>query len=135
MIDEYDNLRPISDEFIKLTSRKGKGDVIFLIDPIYLITTFERIALKDGFVDLGDRRSVGFRHSFDIAEKTVLENRCDINETIYDYAVIEKLYPGLYQYAEGEDRSFYKFNYNIKLYEPIDEPFELRDYMPIGGIG
>ena len=104
-------------------------------DPIYLITTFERIALNNGFVDLGDRRSVGFRYSFEIAEDTVLENRCDINETIYDYAVIEKLYPGLYQYAEGEDRSFYKFNYNTNLYEPIEEPFELKDYMPIGGIG
>ena len=105
------------------------------IDPIYLITVFERIELKDGFVDLGDRRSVGFRHSFDVAEKTVLENRCDINETIYDYAAIEMIYPGLYQYAESEDRSFYKFNYIRGLYEPIDEPFELGDYMPIGLIG
>lgn len=103
--------------------------------PIYLITTFESIGFKDGFVDLGDRRSVGFRYTFDCAEQTVLENRCDINETIYDYAVIETIYPGLYQYADGEDRKFYKFNYDTKMYEQINEPFELKDCIPIGGIG
>lgn len=44
----------------------------------------------------------------------------DINETIYDYAVIEKIGPGLYPYCIN--RWFYKFNYKDDAYECIIEP-------------
>ena len=111
------------------------------VNPIYLVTVFETILCRDvldnayTIADLGDIRSVGFSHSFDIAERTVLENICNINESCYDYAVIEKIYPELYPYPISDDRCFYKFNHSKNVYEPIDEPVELIGYAPIGGIG
>ena len=46
-------------------------------------------------------RCVGYFTTFDRAEEAVLDNACDIWETCYDYAVIENLGEGLYQYDQN----------------------------------
>ena len=60
---------------------------------MYFITTIE-VKRKQ----IKDTRCVGYYSKFDEAEKVVLSNSCDICETCYDYAVIENIPEGLYQY-------------------------------------
>lgn len=60
---------------------------------MYFITTIDS---KDN-----DIRCVGYFKNFEKAEKAVLDNACDIWETCYDYAVIENVEEGLYQYDQN----------------------------------
>ena len=57
---------------------------------MYFITTVDS---KDG-----DTRCVGYYSTFEKAEEVVLDNIFDINETCYDYCVIENIVEGLYEY-------------------------------------
>ena len=90
--------------------------------PIYTIMVFEKLEYKDKFHDIGASRLVGFYHNFNDAEKAVTTNAGDINETCYDYAIIEKVEPGLYQCATSKDRTLYKFDYESHTYNRIEEP-------------
>ena len=63
---------------------------------MYFITTIET---KKG--DIKDTRCVGYYKTFEKAEEAVLDNACDIWETCYDYAVIENVEEGLYQYDQN----------------------------------
>ncbi|MCI8397739.1 MAG: hypothetical protein HFJ52_09125 [Clostridia bacterium] len=65
-----------------------------------------------------DKRCVGYFKTFEEAENIVLNNIGDINETIYDYAIIENIPEGLYQY--DQNASWYQWN-NGK-YEKINKP-------------
>ena len=90
-------------------------------EPIYTITVMTKLELDDkGWLDTGSQRIVGFRHEFDDAVEVVKENMCDIYETIYNYAVIEKVEPFLY--PDCLTRWFYKYNREKDSYEPIEEP-------------
>ena len=57
---------------------------------MYFVTTIDP---KDD-----DMRCVGYFNKFKKAEKSVLNNACDIHETCYNYCVIENIKEGLYQY-------------------------------------
>ena len=93
---------------------------------IYTITTAEKLEESEReTLDAGYLRTVGFFHDFADAELAVMENDCDINETIYKYAIIEEIYPGLY--PRGAKR-FYKFNCKEDRYEPIAKPDCVSDY-------
>ena len=72
-------------------------------------------------------RCFGYKKTFEEADQTVKENRCDINETIYDYAVIEFIEDGIHQICL-ENRWFYKFNYEKRIYEAINKPEEFRGF-------
>ena len=72
-----------------------------------------------------DKRCVGYFDTFEKAEEAVLDNACDINETCYDYCVIENVPEGLYQYDFKP--TWYKWNDLDEVYEKIDyvpEPFK-----------
>lgn len=92
--------------------------------PIYTITTIERLEFDENYYcKHGDIRCVGFYYDKESAEEAVKENCCDIWEYLYDYAVIEQTPPGVYgTSSSGYERWFYKFNQEIKRYEPITEP-------------
>ena len=81
--------------------------------PIYTVMTFS------SFDKLGTKNSrvVGFYHNFEDADESVKTNSCDINEYSYDYALVEKVNPGLY--PKTIVMQYYKFNYNKRIYEPI----------------
>lgn len=66
----------------------------------------------------GNCRCVGYVKTFEEAENIVLNNIGDINETIYDYAIIENIPEGLYQY--NQNASWYQWN-NGK-YKKINRP-------------
>lgn len=88
---------------------------------MYFITTFTQYIIDSlGYPDIGSARTVGYYADKEDAFATVLENRCDLWETIYTYAVVEHIEPGLYQTAE--ESWFFKWNNDTKRYEPID-PF------------
>ena len=78
---------------------------------MYFITTIDS---KDG-----DTRCVGYFSTFKKAEEIILDNACDIWETCYDYAVIENIEEGLYQY--DHDAVWYKWNDLNEKYEKIEE--------------
>jgi hypothetical protein len=88
----------------------------------YFITTFTKYDTdQNGLPDIGEARTVGYYDSKEEAISRVLENRCDLWETIYMYAVVEYIEPGLYPIAV--DRWFFKWNNDTRQYEPI-EPFK-----------
>ena len=93
---------------------------------IMCFTKLEELKTKTGkstgFPDFGDSYIAGFYTDFETAKEDVEHNACDINETCYDYAIIEKVEEGLYRPATKEARWLYQFNYLTKQYEPIDEP-------------
>ena len=71
-------------------------------------------------------RCFGYRTEFNVAEQLVLNNVCDINETIYDYVVIEKIGEGIHPIVENE--WFYKFDYEKGVYESIEKPKETEHF-------
>lgn len=90
----------------------------------YFITTFVKYDTdRNGLPDIGEARTVGYYDSKEEAISRVLENRCDLWETIYTYAVVERLSPGLYPFVSEEERWFFKWNNDTKQYEPT-EPFK-----------
>jgi len=85
---------------------------------MYFITTFTQYTIDSrGFPDMGTLRTVGYYSSREQAFNVVLNNQCDLWETIYTYAVVEYIEPGLYPIAV--DRWFFKWNINTMQYEPI----------------
>lgn len=93
---------------------------------MYFITTIEHLP-EGEYKNMGDRRCVGYFETFDEADESVLNNNCDIWETIYDYCVVEKIKSGIYQYSFNEkDRLFYKFNMKTRKYDPINTPKEFE---------
>lgn len=101
------------DEYIKRTT-KNNSDV-----KMYFITTFERFEedTKTGGHIYGDVRAVGYYDDREAAINTVLNNACDIQETIYNYAVIDCVSPGLYQLPT--EQLFFKWNKSKQAFEPI----------------
>ena len=94
---------------------------------IFTVTTMEKLEKnKLGWLETGDIRTVGFFQELSDAQIVVVCNMGDINETIYDYAVIEELPFGLYPYSAN--RWFYKFNYDKKEYEAIEKPACVEKY-------
>ncbi|HEY8805249.1 MAG TPA: hypothetical protein VIM42_09145 [Clostridium sp.] len=89
---------------------------------MFFITGIEQLNVDYGVTD---SRCFGYKETFKEADQSVRENCCDINETIYDYAVIEYIESGLHQTCLAK-RWFYMFNYIFGIYERIEEPEEVK---------
>jgi hypothetical protein len=101
---------------------------------IYLVTVFEKLEeCGDLLGTFGDTRSVGWFPSFTLAHSIVVNNTCDLWESSYDYACIEKLSCGLY--PSPRERWLYKYSQDTGTYETINAPVFLKHYVSIGGIG
>ena len=92
---------------------------------MYFITT---IQFKNGIEE--DRRCVGYFKSFEEAERIVLNNIGDIEETIYNYCVIENIPEGIYQY--DQNAKWYKFDDLVEMYKPCEPPEELHNVVGFG---
>lgn len=95
---------------------------------IYTITTTTKLGEKNeetGFPDFGSSRVVGFYEDKYTAFSRVMENCCDIWETIYDYAIVEEVEEGLYPRTE---QYFFKYNMETQLYEPIEKPEAIKHF-------
>ena len=92
---------------------------------IYTITMLEKIESdKKGWPNFGSTNIVGYYTDLAVAIEAVTSNACDINETVYDYAVIEKVSEGLYN--PSVTSYWFKYNRAKDSYEPIDVPDELK---------
>lgn len=92
---------------------------------IYTITMLEKVENdKNGWPSFGSTDVVGYYTDLDVAIEAVSSNACDINETVYDYAVIEKVSEGLYN--PSVTSYWFKYNREKDSYEPIDEPNEVK---------
>jgi hypothetical protein len=89
----------------------------------YFITVFEKLDEKWG---IKNARTFGFFTSFEKADSVVRGNQTDLWERLYDYAIIEEYDEGLYGWTTY--REFYKYNIEEDIYEPIDEPNEVKHY-------
>ena len=88
---------------------------------LWFITTLEKLEESKQFiVDTGCTRCVGFYDTKEAAMNTVIDNICDIWETVYHYAVVEEF--GLGLYPDCKERHFFKFNIKTKKYDEIEEP-------------
>ena len=85
---------------------------------------------EKGFPDLGISEIVGFRHELEDAKETVKENMCDIWETMFNYALIEKVEPCLY--PDCLERWFFRYNRETGKYEEIEEPDWIKNFAGIG---
>lgn len=58
---------------------------------IYMVTTFTKMEKDDlGWPDTGSSNFIGWFSTERRARKFVINNECDIWETIYDYTLIEE---------------------------------------------
>ena len=66
------------------------------------------------------QRCFVYLSTFEEAEKAVLNNYCDIWETIHEYVVIEKVEDGIHQYDFNP--TWYKWNLEKECYEKTEKP-------------
>jgi hypothetical protein len=70
--------------------------------------------------DILDTRCVGYFENYEDAAIIVKKNKCDIYEGIYNYAVIEEVPSGLYQFAFNPQ--WFLFSKEKAAYEEIEKP-------------
>ena len=88
---------------------------------MYFITVFDKVEPSDiFFAEFGDKRTWGYYPEYEWAMNALHENRTDMHEGCYEYAVIENIGPGICAYA-GE-RQWFKWNKDKRGYFEIDEP-------------
>ena len=92
---------------------------------MYFITGIEKLDKDYG---IKGTRCFGYYKTFEEADQAVKCNSCDINETIYDFAVIEFIEDGLHSICLEDNRWFYMFNYIFGIYERIEEPEEVKHF-------
>lgn len=99
-------------------------------DKIYwFITVFTNCEEDDlGWLKIGSSRTWGFYSNKKDALKTLHENRTDMWETIYDYAVLEPYYEGISGYCFKESRQFFEYDVEKDGYFEIEEPEEVKHY-------
>ena len=91
----------------------------------WFITVFQR------FDSYGIRgaRTWGFFPNKEDALDALTNNRTDLWEHCYDYAVLEPYYEGISGYVFEEERTFFKYDYIENKYYPIGyEPEEVKHY-------
>lgn len=92
---------------------------------MYFITT---IRIKNNEVQT--QRCVGYVDTYEKAEQIIINNEYDINETIYQYAIIENIPMGLYQYDEHPQ--WFKWNDLLEIYEKCESPKFLKNWIGFG---
>lgn len=97
-------------------------------DKIYwFITVFEDFDSRYG---IKGSRTWGFYSNKEEALKTLKENRTDLWEHCYDYAVLEAYHEGVSGYAFEEGRQFFIYNETMDSYLPMSqEPEEVKYYV------
>lgn len=89
----------------------------FLSNSIYLVTMFRKF---DKDLGIDGVRCMGYYKDFNVADECVKVNNLDIQERIYNYAVIEKVEEGFYPMSLR--RWFYKFDHEKGRFYEIGEP-------------
>ena len=92
---------------------------------MYFITMLERMGKTElGWLDTGCQRCVGYFLDKDEAYDAVINNSLDISDHIYNYAVIQRIEPGIYR-NYGQDVQYFQLDASVPRgfkYFQIDEP-------------
>ena len=83
---------------------------------MYFITCIQRIPSDTDFG--GDSRTFGYYNNLDDAVIALKENRLDMHEYLYNYAIIEKIWPGIHANAVSVGR--YKYAEATNSFELIE---------------
>jgi hypothetical protein len=88
---------------------------------MYFITVFEKIEPSDVFyAEFGDQRTWGYYPEYEMAANALHENRTDMHEGCYQYAVIEKIGYGICAYCEK--RQWFEWDKERRGYVEMEEP-------------
>lgn len=87
---------------------------------MYFITCFERLPPEGNCLDIGACRCFGYKETYEEAVEALHENSCDMFETIYMYAIIEKLGPYIHPFPEM--KQYFKYDFERDGFFEIDEP-------------
>ena len=88
---------------------------------MYFITVFGKVEPSDVFyAEFGCQRTWGYYPKYEMAATTLYENKTDLYEGCYEYAVIEKIGYGIA--AIAEERQWFKWNKEKCGYFEIEEP-------------
>lgn len=99
------------------------------MNEIYTIMVATNLELdNEKFPYFGDSSLIGYYMDKEAAFERVKENACDINETCYDYALVEQIREGLFRPATYDSRWWFKYNAERKRYEEIPEPPFLKHF-------
>lgn len=98
--------------------------------PMFFITCLENNGSeknKYGWPDFGSMRTFGFYTDLEDARKALNENYCDMRECVYDYAIIEKIYPGIHPWIVSDtDTEWYQYDESRKGFFLIDNPKKMN---------
>ena len=80
--------------------------------PIYRILLFSKIPTLDehGWPDCGTQDDVGFYYEYETAARAMHENWCDIHEYMFKAGFILTLFPGCYDSATKDRRTYFEWN-------------------------
>ncbi len=81
---------------------------------------------KNGWLDEGCKRTFGFYPNYDSARESLHENRCDMNETCYNYAIVEELDIGIHPIVRF--KQWFKWNKEREGFFEIEEPEEAKHF-------
>ena len=88
---------------------------------MYFITVFDKVEPHPMYdAEFGDQRTWGYYPEYEMAKCSLHENRTDMHEGCYEYALIEKIGPGIC--AHCEERQWFKWNKEKCGYFEIGEP-------------
>ena len=91
---------------------------------MYFITCMEQCKTHSeyGFFDSGNARCFGYYDNLRDAVAVLNENRCDLHETVYWYAVIEEIGQGISRMPTGE--WWFKYDKDRDGFFEIEKPKE-----------
>ena len=88
---------------------------------MYFVTVFDKCEPNEQFfAEFGCQRTWGYYQEYEMAARALHENRTDLHEGCYEYALIEKIGPGII--ALCEERQWFKWDKEKCGYFEIDEP-------------
>lgn len=88
---------------------------------MYFITVFDKVEPNDVyFAEFGDQRTWGYYPEYEMAAAALHENRTDMHEGCYEYALIEEIGCGIV--ALCERRQWFKWDKEKRGYFEIEEP-------------
>lgn len=93
--------------------------------PNYFITCFQKITTSElGWLDAGDQRVFGYYDNFQSAEDALNENRCDMHEYLYKFALVEEIGQGIH--PEVTARWFFTYDKDMRGFFETKEPKEIE---------
>lgn len=84
---------------------------------MYFLTMIET---DRNFKEYSSSAAIGYFKTYEEAVEILHSNYCNINETCYNYAVVEQIHPGLY--PSPEKTIFFKYDPEKNGYFEIEKP-------------